>query len=97
MPSKRDPKLKANLSDFLAKARENQIEITAGDEVFFVDPPQLWSDKATTLGADNDPVGMATEILGVKEYAKWTKAGGNANALLAMVGEALGVSDLGKS
>ncbi len=85
MPSKRDIPAAIELNDFLAEARMSQYTVTAGGETFKIDPPEIWGDDVAAAGAANDPVGMATAILGEEAYAKWLTAGGSANSLLGIV------------
>lgn len=78
------------LKDHLAALEDRGIDIEAPDgTVFFIPPPELWSDEASsTVGL----VAQATVVMGEEQYAAFVAAGGNARMLNALLEEMVGVT-----
>jgi hypothetical protein len=86
------------LAEVVTEIREAKptIEIETEDgEVYSVPPPELWPDEAIELSA-TDPLGAARALLGSERYAAFTKSGGSASLLFAVIGKEAGVP-LGES
>lgn len=82
------------LSDFKAKkADEGAIEIEVDDgTIFKIEPPELWSDEITTMSQNDDNIGVARALIGPDRYDAFVAAGGNAMLLMAIIGEAHGIT-----
>lgn len=81
---------KYKLADVVAEIAEKHpsIVIEAGEDVFEVAPPQLWSDEIIENGTD--PVAMARLLLGDR-YGDFVAAGGSAIVLANILQRETGV------
>lgn len=82
---------KYKLADVVAEIAEKHpsIVIEAGEDVFEVAPPQLWSDEIIENGTD--PVATARLLLG-ERYDAFVAAGGSAIVLAHILQQEAGVS-----
>lgn len=85
---------KVKLSDFKAKKElEGAIDLEMDDgTVFRIPPPELWPDAVAELNQNNDTIGAARALIGEDRYEEFVAKGGNAMAVLGVIGDEHGIT-----